>query len=275
MKKISLPDYHVHTALCKHACGEPSDYVRRAIEIGLPELGFSDHCPWPAGFDPNYRMFPEEYGKYRKIVEDARKEFPQIPIRYGIELDWVPSGMDEVWENLRTEKFDYLISSVHYVEGFPFDNPDFVQEWKKDGVTEMVWNNYFDSLKKMILDGGFDIIGHFDLPKKFGHIPRNYDQILKSVLPELLDLAANKGVSIEINSAGLRKTAAEIYPSLEILKIARKCGVAICFGSDSHRPEEVGADFDKSLQLAKDAGYTESIRFRERQKIPFPLPELP
>ena len=41
------PDYHMHTPLCRHARGEPVDYARRALEVGLTEIGFSDHSPMP------------------------------------------------------------------------------------------------------------------------------------------------------------------------------------------------------------------------------------
>ena len=34
-------------------------------------------------------------------------------------------------------------------------------------------------------------------------------------------------------------------------------GVAVTFGSDAHRPQEVGRDFDHAVALAQAAGYTE------------------
>ena len=39
---MPLPaDYHMHTPLCRHAKGEPTEYAARAIEAGVPEIGFS------------------------------------------------------------------------------------------------------------------------------------------------------------------------------------------------------------------------------------------
>jgi histidinol phosphatase-like PHP family hydrolase len=38
-------DYHVHTYLCDHASGTPGDYIEKALEAGLFEIGFSDHAP--------------------------------------------------------------------------------------------------------------------------------------------------------------------------------------------------------------------------------------
>ena len=38
-------DYHVHTYLCRHAEGDPQDYVNAAVEKGLKEIGIADHFP--------------------------------------------------------------------------------------------------------------------------------------------------------------------------------------------------------------------------------------
>ena len=40
-------DYHMHTPLCHHATGEPTEYAARAVELGIPEIGFSEHSPMP------------------------------------------------------------------------------------------------------------------------------------------------------------------------------------------------------------------------------------
>ena len=53
-----IVDYHMHTPLCKHAVGEPEAYARRALEVGVEEIGFSDHCPMPPTYDPDWRMSP-------------------------------------------------------------------------------------------------------------------------------------------------------------------------------------------------------------------------
>ena len=45
MQFSQFADYHIHTPLCRHAEGNPLDYAKRAIEVGLDEIGFSDHSP--------------------------------------------------------------------------------------------------------------------------------------------------------------------------------------------------------------------------------------
>ena len=38
-------NYHTHCYLCGHAEGLPSDYIKKAIELGFSEIGISDHGP--------------------------------------------------------------------------------------------------------------------------------------------------------------------------------------------------------------------------------------
>ena len=259
-----LVDYHVHTFLCKHATGIPDEYVDTAIRSGISEMGFSDHCPWPSGFDPKYRMIPCEFQSYRKIVSDLKEKYKaSIKVKYGLEVDWVPGKMDEVFQNLDKEDFDYLVGSVHYTDEFPFDNPDTVEKWREKGVADKVWHRYFDLVLQMVESGNFNIIGHFDLPKKFGYYPSSMDKINKLIL-EVFSIASGKNMAIELNTSGLRKPVKEIYPSAEILKLAHKCNLMITLGSDSHAPNEVAANFADAVSLAKSTGYTHICSFDKR-----------
>ena len=89
-----IVDYHMHTPLCKHAVGEPEAYARRAIERGIEEIGFSDHCPMPPFYDPDWRMEPSQYPTYIDMVRRCQKAFPQLSIKLGLEADYHP-GTEE------------------------------------------------------------------------------------------------------------------------------------------------------------------------------------
>jgi histidinol-phosphatase (PHP family) len=74
-------------------------------------------------------------------------------------------------------------------------------------------------------------------------------------------------VAFEINTAGLRKQAEEIYPALEFVAMAREAGVSMLINSDAHAPGEVGYKFDLARDLARQAGYTKVCRFEKRRRI--------
>ena len=95
-------------------------------------------------------------------------------------------------------------------------------------------------------------IGHCDLPKKFGF---HHGPDILNEWPHVAETFARCDVLCEINTAGLRKPVKEIYPSLAILKILRAAGVGLTLGSDSHRPQDIAADFAGALDLARAAGY--------------------
>jgi histidinol-phosphatase (PHP family) len=263
------PDYHLHTPLCRHATGEPTEYARRAIELGLDQIGFSDHSPMPQDNFDNWRMNLDQLDLYVQKVLQARRDHPTLTIRLALEVDYLP-GHEEWIRDLATRyPWDYLIGSVHYVsEAWAIDDPASLSEWRQRDAYE-VWSVYFDRLTAAAASGLFDIIGHADLPKKFGIRP---DQDCSPLFDQFTAASATAGVALELNTAGLRKDCREIYPSRRLLELARSRGIPITFGSDAHAVDEVGFGFDEALRLARHVGYTQSTHFlsRQRRQVPFP-----
>jgi len=260
-----LTDYHTHTPLCHHAEGWPIDYARVAAERGLAELGFADHSPMPASLEPfdDWRMALGDLPRYFEAVDEARAAFPQLPIRLGLEVDYLAGHEAWIEQLAGMADWDFLIGSVHYIApGWDVDNPAHISRFNTQPVAE-IWQLYFTAYERCIRSGLFDFVAHPDLPKKFGHRPegdlrRFYDPVIAAL--------AETGTAFEINTAGLRKPANECYPTLEFLKLANQAGVGLLINSDAHAPQEVGAGFEVGLALAKEAGFTELVRFERRGK---------
>lgn len=262
------PDYHMHTPLCRHATGEPVDYARHALAIGLTEIGFTDHSPMREDDFDDWRMRADQLDAYVENVRRAQKEFPQLAIRLGLEVDYVPGHEDWIRELAARHPWDYFIGSVHYVSaGWAVDNPNKLAEWSQRDVFD-VWSMYFERLTMAAATGLFEIIGHADLPKKFGHRP-TCD--CAPLYEKFLAAARKRDCAIELNTGGLRKDCREIYPSRQILELARQHGVPITFSSDAHAPDEVGMNFVEAVRLARVAGYGECCRFAARQRTVVPL----
>ena len=109
----------------------------------------------------------------------------------------------------------------------------------------------------------FEIIGHADLPKKFGHRPTGD---CTPLYERFLNAAKKHNCAIELNTAGLRKDCKEIYPSRQILELAFKKNVPITFGSDAHAPGEVGMNFAEAITLARSVGYKECWKLAARKR---------
>jgi len=253
----------MHTPLCRHAVGEPEEYARRAVEIGLAEIGFSDHSPMRQDNFDNWRMNFSQLDEYVAKVRAAQKKFPQLTIRLALEVDYIPGHEDWIRELAGIHPWDYFIGSVHYVsDSWAIDDPQKLSEWKHRDSLE-VWRIYFERLTLAAESKLFEIIGHADLPKKFGHRPQgNYAPFYE----KFLDAAKKSGCAIELNTAGLRKDCKEIYPSRQILEAAFRKGVPITFGSDAHAPQEVGMNFAEAVELARHVGYTEACQFSNRRR---------
>src|SRR5471032_2572710 len=101
-------DYHMHTPLCGHAVGAPRDYILAAQQAGLAEIGFSDHNPMPTQFD-DWRMAPGQLPQYVEMIKEAQREFPRMPIRLGLECDFIPGYEGHIRTLAAQADWDYLI----------------------------------------------------------------------------------------------------------------------------------------------------------------------
>jgi histidinol-phosphatase (PHP family) len=260
-------DYHLHTPLCRHAAGLPVEYARVAVEKGLDEIGFADHNPMPEQFD-DWRMLIDELPRYLEMVQEARERFPTLPIRLGLECDFI-AGQEAWIEKLAgMANWDFLIGSVHYIApGWDVDNPKHIGKFDTQPVGE-IWALYWKEYERCIRSGLFDFVAHPDLVKKFGHRPAGD---LRKFYEPSIAAAAEKNVAVEINTAGLRKPAGELYPAFEFVRMAFEAGLPLLINSDAHAPEEVGADFDKATAMAAEAGYTQTVRLEKRRRRFIPL----
>lgn len=261
---MPLPaDYHMHTPLCWHAVGEPTEYAARALALGISEIGFSDHSPMPDDDFDDWRMRLDQLDTYVRKVHRAQKAYPHLQIKLALEVDYIPGHEGWIRQLADRHPWDYFIGSVHYVsERWDLDNPKKLSQWRQRDPFE-VWTLYFERLTQAAASGLFEIIGHADLAKKFCFIPK---EDCTSLFENFLQAAKASGSAIELNTAGLRKECKEIYPSPKILKMARSIGVPITFGSDAHAPEEVGLNFAEAVSLAKSFGYQSRCTFAQRRR---------
>lgn len=250
-------DLHNHTARCNHATGTVTEYIERAIELGIEVYGFSEHAPMD--FDEEYRVSFDDMHAYETEILKAKERYAdRIDIRLGYEVDWLPGHMDD---RVLNAEVDFLVGSVHFLDKWGFDNPEFIGEWETRDVNT-VWQDYFEAVTAMIASGYFDVVGHLDLIKLFGDLP-SID--LREIARPTLEATAKSGMALEINTAGLRKPVGELYPSRALLEEAFALGIPITFGSDAHAVDQVGAGLEQAYALARAVGYTQAVTFEKRK----------
>ena len=274
--RLPLVDYHVHTARCGHAVGAMERYVEHAIETGIAELGFSDHLYlyWvpPPERDPELGMADWELEYYVQDVERCRARYGRdITIRLSVEADYIPGHEAELARILARYDWDYVLGSVHFVDGWGMDDSRELAGYDTWDI-DALYARYFDLVGESAETGFFDTIGHPDLVKKFGHRPR---QSQAEQYARLARRLARAGVCAEVNTSGLRKPVAEVYPHPTLLRAFSLAGVPTTFGSDAHAPAEVAADLTAAAALMRTAGYTEYLTFAGRQRTAVALEAVP
>jgi histidinol-phosphatase (PHP family) len=250
-------DIHNHTPLCNHATGDAEEYIQKAIEKNIKIYGFADHAPM--NFDKKYRMNFEDMPKYEEKIKNLKEKYKdKIKILLGYEVDFTPYVEKKVLER----RVDYLIGSVHFLDNWGFDNPEFIKEWKNRDVND-VYKEYFAKIEEMANAKIFDIVGHLDLIKVFGHKPKKN---IKDIAKNAIKAIKKADMAVEINTAGLRKPVKEIYPSSDLLEMIRDEEIDITFSSDAHAPEQVGFELNTAIEMAKNLGFNEAVYFENRQK---------
>lgn len=261
------PDYHTHTALCKHAKGRPLDYARAAVHNGLSEIACTDHCPTDDGFGAAHRMELGQFEQYLADVQEARQLGGQVTVRLGIEADFYPGCETFLSSLLERHDFDIVLGSVHFLD-----------YWSKDVATkslahsadpDALWVRYFSLLSDLAATGLYDVVAHLDLPKRFGNgIDRK--RFRELALPAL-DAIARSGMAVEVNTSGALHAPKEFYPAPDLLRWMADRGIGLVFGSDAHTPDRVGDGFVAAIRLAREAGFTHYQRFVQRQRTAVPF----
>lgn len=250
-------DMHVHlTGHQDRLANEENirEYLERASLIGLKAIGFADHDYYLKDLN-------------LPLIREVAKDYPSLEVAIGLEVDYRLGEEERIQEILRTYPFDFVIGSVHEIDGWLFDYPEEEKRhWEKD--PDQTYREYFSMLEKAASSGLFTTIGHFDLIKIFGVRPKT--DVLE-LADQTLGVIAEKGLVIELNTAGRFKPVGEYYPEEKILKEILRRKIPVTLGSDAHQGIHVGRDLELGCDLLKSIGFKECVGFSQGKKEFYPL----
>lgn len=260
-----LIDYHTHLERGPYTLEYLQRFMDTGRERGVSEICFTEHghqfyesCmllnnDWPLSMPRRY------LADYINLVEQAKGL--GLPVKLGLEMDYIPETKDKIGCFLSTQPFDFVLGSVHWIDGFGFDNPDWLPEWDTRSV-DRLYIRYFELLREAVQSQMFDAIAHADVIKIFGHRP---SFSLQEEYRQLADALTDNGVCLEVSTAGWRKPVNELYPHLNLLKLCFERGVNITLASDAHEPIHVGFEFNRAVSVLSDVGFKELATFTNRQ----------
>lgn len=265
-------DFHTHHERCGHAEGRIQDYIEAAIEKGLNMIGISDHSPYFSSEEdqlhPHIAMAKSQFPEYVDEVLKLKQKFSgKIDVLLGIESDFFPEQVARYRQCFDRYPFDYIIGSVHHVDGINIFKKD---RW--DGLTEKektrTKETYYNLIEQSARSGMFHILGHIDAMK--GFYPA-FSSIQTAAVDHTVKVIADHDMAIEINTSGKTKDAGGWYPADVILEMVLHYGGTVTFGSDAHVPDRVGDEFEQVRQRLKEIGFKHWAYFKEKKRYLAPL----
>lgn len=245
---------HTHTYLCKHASGTVADYCRAACTSELAVLGMSDHSPFPDDRRPASRMRFDQMREYLAMISVARREFPDLTILAGLEVDVDRDFPREFYRDGLQKEFglDYLAVGVHFAQTPDGGTRGIGPDRRLDLETIRL---FAEKNVEMIEWGIFDFIAHPDIwCMSLDRWTPEVEEILRAIPAA----AARTGVPLEINAYGLRKPEGNYadgrrrqYPLDAFWRMASGYPITCVIGSDAHRPQDVYGNSDEAYAIAE------------------------
>jgi histidinol-phosphatase (PHP family) len=294
-----MSDYHIHLHPHRPVEGAPpmgvyppghiERFVEAALARGVTEVGFTEHlyrCVeseavlgrwWERDPDPALRAELVEWisaernlslEAYVEAVTDAKAR--GLPVKLGLEVDFVPGTEGTVRELLAPYPFDYLVGSVHWIGAWNFMRKAAVPEFTRRGA-QVVFGQYFELETALAESGMVDVLAHADVIKRHRIQPAGD---LRELYEPVVAAAVRTGTAVEVSSVGLRLEAGEIFPAPAFLARFHSAGVPITLASDAHMPDDAAWGHAEVVTAARAVGYTHYLRFDRRRRIPTELPTL-
>lgn len=248
---------HCHT-LFDDGKASPEAMVIAARDAGLTSVGVSLHSPIPGQED--WCCAEENVSAFVSEMHRLRERYAQqIAVYCGMELD-----LDSVCD---LSAFDYVIASVHRLDGFSIDNTpeEAMRLIDHFGTPEKSAQAYFARLCDIAKLPETDIVGHFDLITKFDERCALYDSaapVYRDAAFAAMEALNAAGKIFEINSGAVsRGWRSSPYPAPELLRHLHVIGGRICISSDAHSAEAIACAFDRWEALASSCGFEELWQF--------------
>lgn len=267
MAELIPCDLHVHPDYSIDARSTIREYCLQALRINLSTIGFTTH----------YDVNPERVGKdayisiggkwsvpddasleiYLNDIEKSRQEFPELNILAGLEIDYFPGIEDEAYRLTRKFELDYLIGSVHCLEGLAISESKDAKIYFGSHTPAQMADSYFGLLYECVNSGVFKVIGHADYYTRFSpqyYGEQSYD-LYRGRLERIGKAASKNGTGFEINTLPIRK-GGHFHPRLDFLKDLISFGAKInSIGSDSHHFSDLGSGIVEALRTLELHGY--------------------
>ncbi len=271
-----LADYHVHTAFSDDSEYPMEQVARDAIGLGLEELCFTDHVDygikvdWDSGEEMVWQngqlLANVDYPKYHSAIGELRERYgDRIALKTGLEFGVQVHTIPRFQALFQKYPLDFVLLSVHQVEDKEFWTQEF-----QEGRTQREYNErYYQELLALVNSyEEYSVLAHLDLIVRYDRQGAYPFERVKPMVAEILRKAIQKGKGIELNTSFHRYGLSGSTPSRAIWELYRDLGGEILtIGSDSHKPEHLGAYLREGQEYLKSLGFKRFCTFEGMRPI--------
>lgn len=256
-----IADCHMHTEFSADSETKITDQIERAIELGLNHICFTDHMDmdYPGG---DFQLDTDAYVKKVLEMQELYKE--KIKICLGVEIGLQEHLKERLQTYINSYPFDFVIGSVHLIYG---EDPYYRKIFEKYSDEE-VYNRYFQAMLGALKQApDIQTFAHLDYVVRYGKEKDKAYSYAKyaDVIDEILKLVIEKGIALEVNTAGLRMLSFT-NPHPDIIRRYKELGgEMITVGSDGHTPDVLAYQFEKVPGLLKACGFDYYTVFEQKK----------
>ncbi|UAL53554.1 histidinol phosphate phosphatase domain-containing protein [Metabacillus dongyingensis] len=266
-------------------------YLENAKRKGIKEVGIVDHLyrftDCREYFEKNMLLDESPIGRLQKqwlnlVMTESMDHFAEsisrnkekwakqgVQLKVGIEADYFEGDEEDLSALLCRHEWDFINGSVHFINGWGFDNPKTIHEFENYDV-HVLYETFFRIVEKAIRSDLFDYISHLDNIKVFGYRP--HTDLLMPMYKRIVKALKEMDAATEVN-AGLfyRFPVKEMCPSEPFLHLLIENEIPLLLSSDAHFPEDIGAFLDENMDMLINKGVKEIATFDKRKRIMKPL----
>lgn len=255
---------------CNHAEDLLEEIVLKYIERGFKAVGITEHIPpvndqflYPdeRALDLSATDLAKRFESYFSEVFSLKKKYAgQITIYAGMETETVTGYVNHVKQLIETFRPDYIVGSVHHIDDRCFD----YSRSEYDGIAEslggydLMYQRYFDLQYEMIQELTPFVVGHFDLIRIYddAYEERLTQPAIDEKINRNLALIKSLDLVMDFNLRPLTRDEKEPYITGSILKKAKRLGICLVPGDDSHGVAEAGNHVSAATQMLSRNGFS-------------------
>jgi histidinol-phosphatase (PHP family) len=252
---LMLFDTHMHTQFSTDSKMLMDEALKRRQELGIG-IVITEHLdldyPQPKAFIFDIEEYFEAYNQYRSDE-----------VMLGIEIGMRSDLIEENRKAVEKHPFDFVIGSIHVIEGIDIYQAEFYAGRTK----REVYGQYFDAMLNCAANYDFiDSLGHIDYIARYARFEDaelRYSEF-RDYIDKILEVMVEKEKAVEINTRRLNRpeTVAALLPIYR--RFRELGGRLVTIGSDAHTSQDIGKHFAVALDLASAAGL-KPVWYKERK----------